>query len=58
MSALTERFSRKIPWMVLRETPSVPANASCVHPIAGMISSRSSSPGWVGRNPFLFSPIC
>jgi len=57
MSALTERFSPKISLIVLRDTPSRPANASCVNPIAGISSSRSNSPGWVGGNPFLFSTI-
>ena len=57
MSALTERFSLTSSLIVLRDTPSRPANASWVNLAAGMISSRNNSPGWVGRNPFFLSTV-
>ena len=46
---LTARRSRSNSLIVWRETPSASARADAVSPKSGRKSSRSISPGWVGR---------
>lgn len=55
ISTVTGERSRKISLTVLRATPSRSANSPCVSFISGNTSSRSISPGCVGRLFLLFN---
>jgi hypothetical protein len=56
-SGVTERRSRKRSLIPRLETPSRTANCAGDKPAAGSVSSRKSSPGWVGLLRILFVRI-